>query len=287
MLTSIKKWSLEKYRWCSSQPWLVVSILFFIYQVLLWATHILMVSFSSYIHFLLDHRLGTIEEWIFYHGWEIAISSKLIITYLALKFILVISSERNPFVSVLKRGKPPLGYRFYLSLVPLVVIFCYLGKPVSQTTSQLSRFAFFISFIGNYLLFACEACVLHLLVQYRQLRKLDSILICLIVPSVSFFVQKATFLYAIDWGIVTFALTFLVGYLVVGSKVDWGAASAFSFFIIAPISSIFGLDPIWSKNFSPFVFAQPLNIEVVFITVILSVYYWERMRIGPILKPAS
>jgi hypothetical protein len=40
--------------------------------------HYSLVSVVAFFHFLLDHELATIEQWLNYNGWEIILSSKLI-----------------------------------------------------------------------------------------------------------------------------------------------------------------------------------------------------------------
>ena len=48
------------------------------YWLLILIVHHILISTVAFFHFQLDHRLGTIEEWIFAKGWEIILVSKVI-----------------------------------------------------------------------------------------------------------------------------------------------------------------------------------------------------------------
>ena len=96
------------------------------YQVTMLLTYLIIVSILAYFHFLLDHSLSVIEDWIFDHGWEIVIASKLLSLFIIVNFLNVQTDERAPLRKYLLDFKRNTPREIFVIIMFLFVLMVFL-----------------------------------------------------------------------------------------------------------------------------------------------------------------
>lgn len=255
--------------------WKVAPYLFYLFfLVSFWLIHIIIISGISSIHFSLGHDLSITENWIFAHGWPLVIFSSSISFYLLYRLLQIVSFD-NPFHWLFHYGT--WGHYRRRSIVAILyfyfVIF-YMGRTVNLHNVGISLFEQLINALGSFLqLIIYFGLQLVLVKNYFPVFKLEKILFLIITWISYVFVFESTVLYQIHSVRPYYLFLLLLSMTLIGDKHFWNIGSYFLLFAISPVVLLFGLDPIYSFEYSIARFEQPFNMYYLALCIFFIILY--------------
>jgi len=231
-----------------------ISFYFIGYCFVLLLVQISLVSIVAFFHFLLDHELSVVENWLSRNAWELLCLSKIIALYSITRVIKLNLYDDNSLINHIKKldFKP----------MPQVIIFIFyilvmdLGMLLRSTSMVYNIRSLEVgyaltSFLGSAVFFFLDMILVVLLLELFPVKKKRNKIILLsfftlmflIVTNVIYPYSKVNILYLIIFystlGITLFKFPDNIGNLI------WLATS-----FIGLSSIIFGQDLVWSSNYS-------------------------------------
>ena len=142
------------------------------YCALVLFIHLMLTSVFSFFHFLLDHEMTTIENWLSLNGWEIIGFAKLISFVVMTKLIQVNSYTDSSFRSEVREMEKIPSKKAIASIFFLLVMFYSLlvqfGGGIQ--TNQILDELFFSSFLGSIIFYGLDVLLIMVVVNYFKLK---------------------------------------------------------------------------------------------------------------------
>lgn len=248
----------------------------FNFLVLFW--HLILISLIAFFHFLLDHRLAVIEDWIFEQGWEILIISKLLSCGLFIKFINLRSEERRPIRSLLARGFIRPKRESLVALLALFLITILFGKPVDISQTGLLYPKLLMAYIGTFLFFMADILLLQHLQEHFPLRKASFQVRTLLFPVILTMVTMGSLVNEKGPVYLLYFHFFMSLYLARWGGKNWTLPAIYLLVFASPMSSFFGLDPIWGESFSWMKMTSTIGMTHMFALGALMIFYLQRKQ---------
>jgi hypothetical protein len=254
------------------------------YQLLSILAHLVILSVVIFFHFLLDHRLADIQDWIFFHGWEILILGKLLSLGVMSRFLGILSIERSPLLHILSVSKGIFRIEVLTSMVIMLIGLMIVGKPLLQPTYKWSFYPLLISYLGNFVLLGSDALVVLVLNRTIPLKRKRWSLEVVFFSILSFCVHKLIFLFGLKWDAhIVFSFVLILYCLRLRGEFVWLHSLLLIAGFMAPLFTLFGLDPLWGSRFSPFAFSNGVTtLEFsVFVVLIIGFFRAKRLNLIP------
>ncbi len=242
--------------------------------------HVVLSSVGAFFHFLLDHEISIVEGWLHKNGWELTLFSKVFSLFLLQKFLQIRLYRPQSIRTFLKDQWRLPNQNLIVIVFFLFISIVYIGKPVIQTQNLtffiyhlITYFSIIIWFLTDY--FA--------LVQLRDLFAPEDKILSrwlLVIYFVTFFISfKMVIPDYFSTGTVIH-LHFISMLLITGSKFrQWSNIFFYLALFAAPLATLFGMDPVWGPDFSPFKFHRmPHSAFLITIWMISLAYYRYRHR---------
>lgn len=252
-----------------------IFIYFFGYCMAFFFFHLMLTSVFSFFHFLLDHEMGTIESWLSRNGWEIITISKV------LSFISLVSlSQVNSYKEIkfiknfTNMNLYPTKKSFVFIIFLLVMFYSLLNQFGGGIQSnQILDEIFFSSFIGAASFYGLDIFYLIYLVSYFEL-KVKEIPLVFIICLFFFMVSSKLVLPYISKYSVFLVIHFTVVFYFAWRK-NLGDILLYLIVIVAPMSSIFGMDLVWDNSYSIFSYQHKLPVVGVLLIWITGLIYYR------------
>ena len=234
---------------------------------------LILVSLVAFFHFLLDHGLGIIEEWIFQHSYEILILSKLLSLVGILSFVNVWMEEKRPFRELLANTSIFPHYKiFAISLLQICVIM-FFGAPQWKFNGDISLLKTAMSFVGTIFFYLTDVVLLISLDRVIPLTG-RAIWLSHFICSIMFWgIAKFTFFYGANVGSFIFFNGFFCFYLARYGKSNWTFPLTWLVLVVAPLASFMGMDMLWKNTYALFELTRKIGKVELFILVLVSVLY--------------
>lgn len=124
------------------------------------ASCVALLSVASFFHFLLDHDLATIEDWVFDHAWEIGSGAKLAGLAALVAVLGVKSGRRTPFRDLVL-GRPGEPAREVLvAVTALFILTVVLMNPAHGGNHRGGLAPAAASFVGTYVFYMSDVAAL-------------------------------------------------------------------------------------------------------------------------------
>lgn len=141
-----------------------ILIRYLIFQVMVWGSHLFIISLASFFHFLLKHNVAIIEDWIFDQGWGLIFLTKTMAFALFYPFVRAIRSPRPPIENI----EAPKQFNQKLNLIFLVtlgflIVTLISAYPFKLNTLSLDPGNTFYSMIGNISFYLFDILILYFL----------------------------------------------------------------------------------------------------------------------------
>lgn len=248
--------------------------------LVIWITHLLILSVIAFFHFVLNHRLGTIEKWVFNHGWEVVTVSKVIATLVTLKLITLRVDLRNPIKTLFKEGFTGPCQELFIIITFMGLITIYLGKPEMTGQSTIEMWKIIQSIICIFIFYMLDVVLIFFLQRLWPVAASQRFIRSLFFPLMFWIISKLTFLYAKNMNLTLYLFLFFSIFLSRGRVPSWGSAAIFIAFFISPISSLFGFDPLWGSSFSLMKMKVEISALQFAILLMISLFYLLIKNIG-------
>lgn len=245
--------------------------------------NLIVVSSVSALHFSLDHKLGTVEDWVFRHSWGIIVISKFLACFLTIRFINYLFHAGNPLIDFF-RSVDFKGAKTILKLV-LGLLFVYpLTLDFSWNVNWYSRLNLLImsywgTFFFYFLDFLIIAYTLYLYpVKLSHGHKIGLSFLWAIIfyffnlISIDYY-PKITGLMFFNF----FSIFLIYFYL----NRNWWNIFIYLVFYVCLQSAIWGFDPIWGGEYSFFrVSYSGFSIfsSILFLAFCLYLFYYFSRR---------
>jgi hypothetical protein len=251
-----------------------------LYSLLFVFVHLGLVSVFSFFHFLLDHDMNTIEEWLTLNGWEILIAAKAI-SFASLLYILKMNNYKSISIKILldeMEVRPDLKMIGVISFI--VIIFSsfvsLFGGEINR--NEIEAMYVITSFIGSALFFIIDFGMIFLL-EYFFEPKPRSFKLRLISLLLMFMISiKITqpFSESVDLVLV---LHFVALYYFCRQK-HLANGVLYAFFVVSPLACLFGLDLVWSNTHAIIMFTKEIPTIGIIGIWIIALSYFHRSRMN-------
>lgn len=250
------------------------------YQLVYVVLVVILSSIGAFFHFLLDHEISIVEAWLHNNSWEILITSKLASLFLLNRWF---SMRLYELKSVRELASDLVTWPHPSAVVvPVFMTLGYLSiAKVSFVPQNLGYWYYHgISFLGIILFFGVEFVVIAYLDDVLNQKEEPSRLILGLsftaIFAVAYRLSVPDYYGLLPFVILSFSsLLFLAG----RSFKSWSNVVCFLVLFVAPMGSLFGLDPVWGSDFSPARVETKLNVTFLAVIWVISFsYYKYRLR---------
>lgn len=248
-----------------------------LFYFVLWSFHLVLISLISYFHLLLNHNIRTIGDWIGDRGWFLIILSKVLIFSLALQFIRLKSNKMSLVRSYFRNSIQIPRKEIFVVIFFLVIGLMGQGKVMVNKTIifELSRMV--LSAAGTIIFFAVDYSMLVILEIFFPLRTAkDEKRKLYLFPLLFYWFTYATFIYEQTVTLKLYACFFLLLYLGEWRRRNWTLPLLFLLAFLVPSYTLFGLDPVWSSNYTFLAMEKNISTFSFFILIGFAVYYLGR-----------
>lgn len=247
-----------------------------VYQLLYVGTVVVLSSIGAFFHFLLQHEISIVESWLHNNHWEILITSKLISLFLINRWFKVrlyqLKSIRELIQELVRWPEP----KSIVISIFMVLGFVTLGN-VRPTGQNLGYWYYQLaSFIGLFLYFGIEFIVIAYLDDVLTDKNPPSRAILGLAYTVSFAV--AFRLSVPDYyGLLPHVILCYASLIYLSGKSfkSWSNVVCFLLLFVAPMGSLFGMDPVWGDDFSPFRMERKLGPTFLAVIWMISFFYYR------------
>jgi hypothetical protein len=246
------------------------------YQLLYVVIFIILSSIGAFFHFLLNHEISIVESWLHNNHWEILIIAKLISLFLLNRWFMVrlyqMKSIRELIRELVHWPEPKA------IVISLFMLVSYLSLSRMVYTGQNLNYWYYhlTSFLGLFLYFGIEFIVIAYLDDILNQKEKPSLGLLSIVYTV-FFTVAFRLSVPDYYGMlpyVVFCFSTLI-YLSGKSFKSWSNVVCFLAVFVAPMGSLFGMDPVWGDDFSPFRVQSKLGLSFLAVIWMVSFCYYK------------
>lgn len=247
-----------------------------VFQLIFVILVVLLSSIGAFFHFLLDHEISIVESWLHNNQWEILIISKILSLYLINRWFKVRLYELKSIrelVRELLHWPDPKGI---VVSIFMVIAYITLGKVVFVGQNIGYWYYQVASFFGLFTFFGIEFIVIayleDILNQKLHPNRLYLGLCYTLIFTLAFRLSVPNYYGLIPYVVLCYAsLIFLSG----KSFKSWSNVVSFLVLFVAPMGSLFGLDPVWGDDFSPFRVEKKLNLAFLAVIWMISFSYYS------------
>lgn len=236
-------------------------ILYFMgHQVLNLIHYMILISMAAFFHFLLDHQLADIEDWIFDKSWEILGVCRALSAYLIFKFLSIRLEEREPFRKILSRFQGRPAMEVFVSIIFLLMAFCILGKPQGVMGNPTGLWKTIASYLGSSTMILSDCSVILMLNLIYPLKGKQWPFMVVLSALLSTLVIAILFQpHANDIFFLFFSM--LMAYLLLryDGRLGYVHSLLFCLLFFSPMVSLFGLDPLWKETYSFLPMENPIE----------------------------
>lgn len=244
------------------------------FYFVLWGFHLILISLVSYFHLLLNHNIRTIGDWIGDRGWFLIIISKVFVFYIALQFIRLKTKKINSVRSYFRNSIQLPRKEIVACLLFLILGLTGLGRIEANSIMIFEVSRIMLSAIGAFVFFAVDYVLLVILEIYYPLQssrcKIQKLFL---FPLLFYYFTYATFIYEQSVSIKLYAYFFLLLYLGEWRRQNWTLPFLFLLAFLVPSYCLFGLDPVWSSNYSFFLMGKNISSFSHFILIGIGIFY--------------
>lgn len=249
------------------------------YCFLFLITHLTFISLVSFFHFLLDHDMAVIENWLYRNAWEMIVFSKIISAFIIIKALKLNNYFVKSLFQIIKtdRWNPTrevLVLIFFISILFYALILQFSGELINNTKE--TDFAY-VSFIGSALFYFIDFLVINILyrnINITQKRKYFTLGAGLILLFLLF--TKATLPYISKYFIFLVLHFGTLLLLLFKERKNMINPLLYVLFVIGPFSSLYGLDIVWDNAHSIYSYKDSLPVVgICGIWLIALGYYYK------------
>jgi hypothetical protein len=246
------------------------------FQLLYVVIFIILSSIGAFFHFLLDHEISIVESWLHNNHWEILLIAKLFSLFLLNRWFHVrlyqLKSIRELVRELVHWPEPKVIVISFF----MIISYLALGGVVYTGQNLGYWYYHFASFLGLFLYFSIEFIVIAYLDDVLNQKESPSFfwlsLSYTILFTIAFRLSVPDYYQLLPYVVLCFSsLMYLSG----KAFKSWSNVVCFLVVFVAPMGSVFGLDPVWGEDFSPFKMKSKLGLTFLAAIWMVSFGYYK------------
>ncbi len=246
------------------------------YQLLYVVIFILLSSIGAFFHFLLNHEISIVESWLHNNHWEILIIAKLLSLFLMNRWFRVKLYQLKSISELVRefvRWPEPKAI-----VIAFFMVVSYLSLSGTVYTGQNLGYWYYhiVSFLGLFLYFGIEFIVIAYLDDVLNEKDQPSLL-WLSFFYTAFFTIAFRLCVPDYYGLLPYVVLCFSSLMYLSGKSfkSWSNVVCFLVVFVAPMGSLFGLDPVWGDDFSPFRVKTKLSLAFLAVIWMVSFCYYK------------
>lgn len=250
---------------------------YFIFQLIFVSLFVLMSSLGAFFHFLLDHEISVVENWLHNNTWEMLVLSKSLAFYLIMKWFSIRLYEASTIKELFKRflnwPRPEAVVVSVFSLISFIA----LARTIPSEHNYLYWYHYLASYGGIFLFYGLEFLLLTYLYEVfgpikDERKQVLAKVFFLILFMIGYRVSIPDYYHMAFFSAFCFA-TLL--YLSEREIKNWSNVVCFLILFICPMASFFGFDPVWGSDYSYFRFQDKFNNSLMALVWVISFCYYK------------
>jgi len=239
---------------------------------------ILVVSLSSvgaFFHFLLDHEISIVESWLHNNQWEILIVSKLFSLYLLNRWFKVRLYELKSFKQLVQELVIWPDQKVIIVAIFMIISYVTMGNTIFVRQNVGYWYYQIASYFGLFIFFGIEFIVIAYLDDVLN-QKIQPHRLWLGVCYTTIFAVAFRMSVPDYYGLIPYIVLCYLSLIYLSGKSfkSWSNVVCFLVLFVAPMGSLFGLDPVWGDDFSPFRLGKKLNLAFLGVIWMISFFYY-------------
>jgi hypothetical protein len=246
------------------------SLNYFLFYIIIWIIHLILISFITYFHLILNHNIGTIADWIVDRGWIVISLTKIFIFSLATQFMKLRTKKFVLIKGMLRNAISIPRTESFVVLLFLILGIVALGDIKINPSYFLDFWRSFSSVIGTFIFFAVDLFFLLFLDIFNPLKTDEEHFNKIIIfPFLFYIFTKMTFIYEQMVSFKLYGYFLLILYIAYWRRRNWTLPILFISVFFVPLFTFLGLDPVWGNSFSLFkgnneIGTMPINVLLIF-----------------------
>lgn len=237
--------------------------------------HVSLSSVGAFFHFLLGHQISLVEGWLHKNGWELAVVAKVFALWALHRLLRVRLYNPRGAKDFFQHWRWP-DQRAVVVAVFLNLAFFTLSPPLSQSQNHSYWPYQLMAFVGTGLWFLSDyfaaAILQDLFPVTRRFHKRWRLVVYVVSFWVAFRLVVPDYFHT-AWVMHLHLISLL---LLTGNHLQqWGNAVSYVFLFAAPAAALFGVDPIWGADFSPFKLQRLPGLPFLLGIWMLSLAYYR------------
>ena len=250
--------------------------LYLIFYLVVAVSYLTTISVVSYFHFLLDHDFSTIEDWIFYHYWEIASLSKIFGAVVMIGILNIQGNERNLFKDFFMDSNFKIPKEIYVVITIFFILTFFLYSPTFILNHNATISSVLISFLGTFVFYMSDVFVAAFIHKVYPGTRRYLYLVIFVFSLLQYFFNRGLFLFAKNIDATVFCNIFFLFFLSQWRKLNWIYPGLFCVLFICSFSSLTGTDIMWAEEYAFFRFPTPMGTPTYMGLIFLSVFYLHK-----------
>jgi len=251
-------------------------IYYSLYCVFFLLFYLALVSTISFFHFLLDHEMGVIENWLNRNTWEILIISKMGSSYLTVKSLYL---NNYQFLNLKDFFKKTIITPEQKPIIIVIYIVIFLYALLNQFGAELivkeSELSFSLtSFVGSMLFYLLDIFVVFYCIMHMNITRLQKQKLSIALPILFYITTKIALPYVDKYTIFIFLHYISLNIFMFRNDKNFSNPLLYSLIVIGPLSTLLGIDLVWDNSYALYSYPQAVPvIGVILIWLSAFVYY--------------
>lgn len=249
---------------------------YFSFQLIFVILVVTLSSIGAFFHFLLDHEISIVESWLHNNQWEILITSKLISLFLINRWFTMRLYQLKTFKELVQQLVSWPDPKALVVAIFMVVGYITMGQ--AEFVGQNIGYWYFqlASFFGLFIFFGIEFIVIAYLEDVLN-QKVHPPRLYLGIFYTAIFTAAFRMSVPDYYGLISYVVLCYASLIFLSGKQfkSWSNVVCFLILFVAPMGSLFGLDPVWGDDFSPFRVNKKLNLAFLSVIWMISFLYYR------------
>ena len=249
---------------------------YFSFQLIFVVLVVIFSSIGAFFHFQLDHEISIVESWLHHNHWEILIVSKLLSLFLLNRWFKVRLYQLKSFRQLVQELLTWPDPKAVVVAAFMVLSYVTLGE-AKLNGNNIGYWYFQVaSFLGLFIFFGTEFIVIayleDILNQEQHPPRLPLGLCYTVIFFVAFKMSVPDY-----YGLMPYVVLCYTSLIFLSDKSfkSWSNVVCFLLLFVAPMGSLFGLDPVWGDDFSIFRVNNKLNMAFLGVIWVISFSYYR------------
>lgn len=254
-------------------------IYYFIYCVFFLLFYLALVSTISFFHFLLDHEMGIIENWLNQNSWEILITSKLGSAILTLKSLMLNNYQLKSFRAFFKQTLHlPKRKNLVFVLFIIIILYALLNQFGSELIRRDGEYSFSLtSYLGASFFYLIDVVVIFYCLIHMEITLRQTLILNLILPLFFYVTTKIALPYVDKYTIFIFLHIITLNIFMFKDRDNFSNCILYAFGVIGPLSALLGIDLVWDNSYAIYSFPKTVPIiGIILIWLTAIIYYLKK-----------